>query len=207
VSLLLVARRISVVCGTRYVRSLRSHLRICILGNLWLVRRRSCVDTMFTCEVAVEGGFSPGVVPSAASASKATGVEELDQIHISSVILALNFWDSFFLLTTNTETESEAAIEFEMRRPSHKDGVFTNFHQGPSPYNFRGGVQEALQREECDHRCEIDTPQKNWLCWLQDSRGCCQRSQILQSVIHTDVEDWGRNCSTCMFWWTKFETL
>jgi hypothetical protein len=55
------------------------------------------------------------VVPSAASASSATGVEELDQIHSSSLILALNFWDSFFLLLiTTTETESEAVIEFEM---------------------------------------------------------------------------------------------
>jgi hypothetical protein len=72
VSLLLVARRISVVCETRYVRSSRSHLRICIFGNLWLVRSRSCVDTMFICKAAVEG-FRPGVV-SAASASRATGV-------------------------------------------------------------------------------------------------------------------------------------
>jgi hypothetical protein len=56
------------------------------------------------------------VVHSAASTNGATGVEELDQINISSLILAFNFQDYFFLLlTTNTETESEAVIEFEMR--------------------------------------------------------------------------------------------
>jgi hypothetical protein len=77
---------------------------------------RSCVDAMFICKARrLSRGVSPQCGASAASTTRATGVQELDQIHISSLILALNFWDSFFLsLTTNTETESEAVIEFEM---------------------------------------------------------------------------------------------
>jgi hypothetical protein len=60
------------------------------------------------------GGFLPSVVHSAAS-PELQGSPPLYQIRLSFLILAANFWESFFLLlTTNTETESEAVIEFEM---------------------------------------------------------------------------------------------